>query len=212
MIVLGEIKMMINNIKQFIKNREPKILDEERFTKFAVLLPLIEKNGETHVLFEERAHHMRSQPGEICFPGGRVDPTDATEEDTAIRETCEELGLTRTDIQIIAALDYLVTPYNTIIYPFAGNILNVKHLQPNPDEVEEAFTIPLSFFLTTEPEEHKVSYSPEPEEGFPTHLLVGGENYKWRGRTMSHYFYHYNEKVIWGLTARILRHFVSLIK
>ncbi len=72
------------------------------------MLPLIQEDGETHVLFEVRAKTLRIQPGEICFPDGRVDEEDRNEEETAIRETCEELGVKKTDVEIAAPLDVLV--------------------------------------------------------------------------------------------------------
>ena len=69
-----------------------------RITKYAVLLPLVKKEDGIHILFEERALTLNRQPGDICFPGGKVDFEDVNEEYTAIRETIEELGLKRDDI------------------------------------------------------------------------------------------------------------------
>ncbi|NEU34154.1 CoA pyrophosphatase, partial [bacterium LRH843] len=63
----------------------------DEFLQFAVLVPLVQKQDELHVLFEVRAHHLRRQPGEICFPGGKIEPNDSTPQDAAVRETTEEL-------------------------------------------------------------------------------------------------------------------------
>ncbi|MFC4559812.1 NUDIX hydrolase [Virgibacillus kekensis] len=195
-----------------IKNHSPVILGSEEFTKYAVLLPLIEKDEGIHVLFETRAETLRRQPGEICFPGGRIDERDASPADAAVRETTEELGITRKDISDVHSLDYMVSPFGMIVYPFAGMIHNSDSIEPNPAEVGEVFTVPLKFFLETEPVIHHVNLSVKPEDDFPFDLIVGGENYNWRTGKIEEYFYIYNDYVIWGLTARILSHFAELIR
>jgi 8-oxo-dGTP pyrophosphatase MutT (NUDIX family) len=195
-----------------ISGRKPGILGENGFLRFAVLLPLVDMDGEIHVLFEVRASHLRRQPGEVCFPGGKMDKGDPDEKHCAIRETTEELGIFENDIQKVIPLDYMVSAYGTIIYPFVGIIANTEDMRPNEDEVGEIFTVPLSFFLNTKPDIHTIHYHVKPEDGFPFDLIVGGENYKWQTRQMDEYFYHYDGKVIWGLTARVLLHFIDLIK
>lgn len=129
-----------------LENRMPTILGMEQFSRFGILVPLIEKQGELQVLFEVRALDLRRQPGEICFPGGRVEKTDVDEKETAIRETSEELGITPQSIQHVQALDYIVSQFGTIIYPYVGFIDESLELRPNPSEVAEVFTVPLSFF------------------------------------------------------------------
>jgi coenzyme A diphosphatase NUDT7 len=202
-------KKLIQQLSK-IQEREPAILG--RFAKFSVFIPLVEVNGETHVLFEVRSKQMRRQPGEICFPGGRKDEDDFTEKDTAVRETCEELGIERTDVNVIVSLDYLVAPFGRIIYPFAGWISDIQKIKPNKDEVHEIFTVPLTFFEKNEPTVHHVDFDVTPDKNFPLHLIPGGENYKWRIRKMEELFFIYNNRVIWGLTARILKHFIDLLK
>lgn len=195
-----------------VKNRVPEILGNKDFSKYAILLPLIEKNGEIHILFEVRSHDLRNQPGDICFPGGRIDLQDKTEEDTAIRETIEELGIKREEISDIFPLDYIVSPFGMIVYTFAGIIDSAAHFTPNPPEVDQLFTVPLSFFLEKEPKVYRVNFDIQPEESFPYDLIAGGENYNWRTRTADEYFYLYEDKVIWGLTAKILTHFMDIIR
>lgn len=77
-------------LKEIFQDRKPGILGRDKYSNYAVLLPIIEQHNEPHILFEVRAYELRRQPGEICFPGGRVDQSDATEKETAIRETIEE--------------------------------------------------------------------------------------------------------------------------
>lgn len=200
------------NIIAKLKGRIPSILGHDQLRKSAVLLPLVEVDGETHILFEVRSMNMRSQPGDICFPGGRIDKTDADPRHCAIRETTEELGISEASINDVIPLDYIVNDLSRIIYPFVGRIAKVEQIMPNPSEVGEVFTVPLSFFLENEPKCYKVNLQVSPETDFPYHLIVGGEDYNWRVRQIDELFYEYSGKVIWGLTAKILTHFIQLVK
>lgn len=203
--------MDIDKLLGKIENRHPSILGQQKTSKYAVLLPLIEKEGEVHVLFEVRSNQLRRQPGEICFPGGRIDSTDQDDKFTAIRETMEELGLEESDIQYVSPLDYFVSPFHNIIYPHVGIIRNPQHINPNQAEVGDVFTVPLSFFKSNPPEVYKIKFKVEPEENFPYCDIVGGEKYKWQVRGMDECFYYYEDRVIWGLTAGILKHFLELL-
>ncbi|AGK53840.1 NUDIX hydrolase [Bacillus sp. 1NLA3E] len=204
--------MDVNQILLKLQNRESSILDSSKFLKFAVLLPLIEKDDGLHILFEVRAYNMRRQPGEICFPGGKVDPEDQNEQYTAIRETSEELGIRLNSISSIFPLDYMVTAFGNIIYPFLGVIDTPDDIVPNESEVAEIFTVPLEYFREVKPEIFKVHLAANPEPNFPYELIIGGENYKWQTRHVDEYFYKYQDKVIWGLTARILSHFLEVLE
>lgn len=195
-----------------VKGRIPEVLGNKDFSKFAILLPLIEKEGEIHILFEVRSHQLRSQPGEICFPGGRIDKEDESEEDAAVRETMEELGIERQQISDIFPLDYIVSPFGMIVYSYAGIIDADVEFRPNPPEVDSLFTVPLSFFLEKDPKVYRVNFDIQPEESFPYDLIAGGENYNWRTRQVDEFFYLYEDKVIWGLTAKILTHFMEIIR
>lgn len=202
--------MELDHVLAKIKNHHPFILGSENYSKYAVLLPLILKNDEIHILFEVRSLKLRRQPGEICFPGGRIDEQDKDEISAAIRETVEELGIREEHITNVCPLDFLVSPFGMIVYPFTG-VINVKTITPNPSEVEEIFSVPLSYFLQTEPKVYQVYFKAEPEKDFPYDLVVGGQNYNWRTRHMEEYFYLYENRVIWGLTARIISHFIEIV-
>jgi 8-oxo-dGTP pyrophosphatase MutT (NUDIX family) len=181
-------------------------------SKYAVVLPLIQKEDGIHVLFEVRSLSLRRQPGEICFPGGKIESTDADEQAAAIRETTEELGISKKEITEVLPLDFMITPFGMIVYPFVGLITSPENIKLNPMEVKEIFTVPLDYFLTTDPEIYQISFKVEPEEKFPFHLIAGGKNYHWRTRNLDEYFYLYNDKVIWGLTAKILSHFIEILR
>ncbi|EIJ78234.1 NUDIX family hydrolase [Bacillus methanolicus PB1] len=204
--------MHLEHVLKKLQNRTPGILGGNQYSKFAVLLPLIEKEDDLHVLFEVRAFDLRRQPGEICFPGGKIESTDRNEQHTAIRETSEELGVRFDNIKNVYPLDYMVSPYGTIIYPFVGTIHDPASMKPNPSEVAEFFTVPISFFLKTKPDRYKVHFKVTPEENFPFHLIAGGENYNWQMQQVEELFYLYDGKVIWGLTARVLNHFLDVIR
>lgn len=209
--VYGGDKMNATNVITKLKDHQPSILGKENYRKYAVLLPLIEKNNETHILFEVRSMKLRSQPGDICFPGGKIDKEDPDQRHCAIRETSEELGISEDHIEDVIPLDYIITDNGRIIYPFVGRITQPEQITPNKDEVEETFTVPLSYFLKTKPKKYKVYFQVVPEENFPFSLIAGGENYNWREHQIDELFYEYDEKAIWGLTAKILTHFIALL-
>lgn len=195
-----------------VKDRVPEVMGNNEFAKFAILLPLIERDGEIHILFEVRSHMMRNQPGDICFPGGRIDKQDESEEGAAIRETTEELGIENSQISDVFPLDYIVSPFGMIVYSFAGIIDPDVEFEPNPPEVDSLFTVPLTYFLENDPKVYSINFDIQPEESFPYDLIAGGENYNWRTRQVDELFYMYEDKVIWGLTAKILTHFLEIIR
>jgi len=204
--------MNLESIFSKLRNHTPSILGSKSYSKYAVMVPLLEIKDEIHVLFEVRSFKLRRQPGEICFPGGKMDPQDKDESEAAIRETYEELAVNKEDISGVYPLDFMVSPFGMIVYPFVCFIRDPENIRANPAEVDEYFTVPLSFFKHQEPEIYQVEFKVEPEKNFPFDLIIGGENYNWRTRGMEEYFYRYDDRVIWGLTARILAHFIELIQ
>ncbi|MDL4843138.1 NUDIX hydrolase [Aquibacillus rhizosphaerae] len=201
-------KRIIDKLKQ----RQPDILGSQSFSKFAVFIPLIKQDNQINILFEVRSEKLRRQPGEICFPGGRIDENDKTAKDAAIRETSEELGVIKKNIVDVTPIDYVVSPMGMIVYPFAGRIDNPETIEPNTEEVGEIFTVPLTYFLETKPEKHRLTLGIQPDDDFPFDLIDGGENYNWRTLEVDEYFYNYEGKVIWGLTAKIISHFAEIIQ
>lgn len=204
--------MKADDVFTTLANYKPNILGYEHYHKFSLLLPLVEIDQETHLLFEVRSQSMRSQPGDVCFPGGKVDCKDRTELHGALRETKEEIGIEEKYIKNVIPLDYMVSGFGGIIYPFIGKVTSLEALRLNEQEVAEVFTVPLHFFLENEPKKYKVSFEVVPEKNFPFHLIQGGENYDWRTRAMDELFYEYDNRIIWGLTARIIYHFVHVLK
>ncbi|MDQ1002024.1 coenzyme A diphosphatase NUDT7 [Neobacillus niacini] len=204
--------MNLELVQSKLKSHTPSILGSDKFSKYAVMVPLIQKEDGIHVLFEVRSLQLRRQPGEICFPGGRIDPEDRDEKSAAIRETTEELGISSDNLSEVFPLDFMISPFGMMIYPFAAIIESPDKIQPNPAEVGEIFTVPLTYFIENDPDIYNIHFKVEPEENFPFDLIVGGENYNWRTRALDEYFYLYEEKAIWGLTAKILSHFIEIMK
>lgn len=204
--------MNLECVQLKLKSHTPTILGSDKFSKYAVMIPLIQKDDGIHVLFEVRSLQLRRQPGEICFPGGRIDPQDVDEKCAAIRETIEELGISSENLSEVFPLDFMISPFGMMIYPFVAIIDKPEKIQPNPAEVGEVFTVPLTYFIENAPDIYHLNFKVEPEEKFPFDLIVGGENYNWRTRAIDEYFYLYEEKAIWGLTAKILSHFIDIMK
>ena len=199
-----------------IRNHTPKLIGEEQFFKAAVCIALIENHplhntqeasGSYDILFEVRSNKIPAQPGDVCLPGGAVEPGESYEE-AALRETCEELLISHEQIELIGRADYLHTG-TLIIHPFVGILKNYKGTFQK-EEVEEVFRVPLQFFLETEPERHQIEAKVIPDEGFPYELIAGGKNYQWRSRKTEELFYQYDGHVIWGLTARMIYAFCKL--
>jgi coenzyme A diphosphatase NUDT7 len=196
----------------YLKQRKQGILGENQSFRSAVLLPLLDIKGETCILFEKRAADLKAQPGEICFPGGAIEGSDPSPAHAAIRETSEELNIAADEIEIIAPLDIMVSPFNAIVYPFAGLIQNPQNINPNQCEVEEVFYVPLQHLLEQDPLKYNVSLSVVIPEDYPYELVPGGKNYPYRMGKMPQQFYFWEDRIIWGMTARILHHFLDLIR
>jgi len=203
--------MSITDSFDNLKNRKPGILDQENSFISAVLVPLVNYQGQQCVLFEKRASDMNKQPGEICFPGGSVETSDENEAAAAVRETCEELGLSADAITLIAALDILVLPFNLIIYPYLCTIGDCSNIAPNPDEVDSLIYVPLQDLQSMTPIQTKIKLSPVMPEDYPYELIPNGKNYAWKPAYYPQYFYIWQGEAIWGITARILNHVLRLI-
>jgi 8-oxo-dGTP pyrophosphatase MutT (NUDIX family) len=201
----------MQHIKDLFKKRLPGMQNIEEYFVSAVLLPLIETEGGIQVLFEVRSNHLRRQPGEICFPGGKVEKYElANPQETAVRETAEELGIKKKQIDLLGSLNYFFMPPATIIFPYVGLVKIKENITPNPDEVEEVFLAPLEHFIKNPPRESSVEVATRYTRDFPFNRVPASYRKDWNKRwSFPVYFYEYGERFIWGITARILYYFVT---
>ena len=203
--------MIIDKLTEKLKNRIPKPLDA--VGKFSVLIPLVQVDGKWEVIYELRARHMKTQPGEVSFPGGKVEKGESFRT-AAIRETVEELGVTPGDIDILGELDFLVSYANFTIHCFLGvlKVDDLDSLQINPDEVDHIFTVPVDFLLQTEPLSYELVLKTEDTEDFPYELIPRGREYNFREGKHQVLFYQYGDYIVWGLTARLTKHLTDIIR
>lgn len=196
-------------IKAKLQKKNPLPVDVKN--RFSVMIPLIKRKGEIHLLFEKRALTLRNQPGEISFPGGRIEKNESPW-DAAIRETCEELLIEEKDLEIYSEGDFLVNPYAAIIYSFIGEIKkDFYEIIPSKAEVESIFTVPLSFFMETDPKAYSINLKVNRSDDFPYHLIPNGRDYKFKRGREEVLFYEYKGQIIWGFTAKMARRFIERI-
>lgn len=203
--------MNLEQIKIKIKESDTYPIEIDNY--YSVLVPLVEINKELHLLYQVRSHCIARQPGEISFPGGQVENNESFV-DAAVRETHEEIGLAKENIEILGSLNYVIGKSGFIIYPYLGYLNNceVSKLQYSKEEVNELFTVPLDFLLNKEPEKHYIQFKPDLSGEFPFHLIQNGKDYNWHNIKYPVYFYKYNQYIIWGITAKITYNFIKKLK
>jgi 8-oxo-dGTP pyrophosphatase MutT (NUDIX family) len=149
-------------------------------------------NDEYHIIFIQRTEKVRSHKSQISFPGGAYEKIDETMLNTALREAQEEIGLNPGDVDMLGELDDMATTITSyIISPFVGLIPYPYKFKLDEWETEEIIDVPLEVLMD------KNNCEEKPE-------LVDGT-------IVPSYFYHYNKKVIWGATARILNQLLRII-
>ncbi|MDR3295557.1 MAG: CoA pyrophosphatase [Clostridiales Family XIII bacterium] len=199
----------ITDFRKAIENRMPRPIGAHKY--FSVLAPLVVRGGELHFLFELRSENLRRQPGEVSFPGGKVERGESPRE-CAIRETSEELGIPQAHIEVLGELDY-IPAYSDTLYSFLGVLPDADYEKTmNRDEVREIFLAPAAFFMENEPEVYSFDVRPKVDEDFPYGKIRQAQGYKWRSSTMTVPIYSFGDKVIWGMTARITWNLVRILK
>jgi 8-oxo-dGTP pyrophosphatase MutT (NUDIX family) len=160
----------------------------------AVLIPLVrsDRADDYDLLLTLRTETVEHHKGQVSFPGGAADDTDANDIATALREAGEEVGIRTSDVRILGTMDVIAASSHFHITPVVGYLDHRPHLTLQPDEVAEAFYVPLSFF------------SNPANETIETRLV--------EKLLRKIYFYRYGGFTIWGITAVIIRQFVQLIE
>lgn len=180
-------------IRKRLASRHRTTIDDSQQRRAAVLLPLYRDENETYALFTKRTETVEHHKGQISFPGGAEDPGDSGPLDTALRETEEELGVPRDQIQVLGALDDVYTVVSGfVITPFVGLIPHPIPLRVNPGEIAEVLSVPLSTFRD------------------PAKLRIE-ERDRAPGERIQVYFYYHGRHEIWGATARIMKGFIEAV-
>jgi len=160
------------------------IAREQPIRPAAVLIAVVE-HAQPTVLLTQRAAHLNDHAGQISFPGGKIDATDASPLDAALREAEEEIGLSREFVDPIGYLDLYATGFGFRILPTVARVKPGFKLRINEDEVDDAFEVPLAFLMN--PANHQV------------------HSKEFRGMERSYYAMPFEQRYIWGATAGILR-------
>lgn len=177
-------------LKQVLAERVKVDITDSDLMPAAVLIVLYAKNGSYHVLLNKRSELVEYHKGEISFPGGARDPEDQDFVDTALRETEEEMGVSRGDITILGQLDDIITRTNFGVRVYVGTIPYPYPFKPSADEIAEVLEIPISVLQ-------------DPTNLLQDARLVDGE----LSITIS---YACDGHVVFGATATILEQFLDI--
>ena len=177
--------MNLNNNKKNIN------LDSNSYKIAAVLFPLIEKNNELKVILTTRSKDLPSHPGQVCFPGGKLEKTDKNIIECAKRESFDEVGIKNDQINLLGQLDDCITGTNFKVTQVIGLIDSNYIPVLQEKEVADIFEVPLDYFI--EKNNQKIEYA----------------NYK--NKSYSYYQYNWENKKIWGSTARIIVNFCEIM-
>ena len=162
----------------------PGMAKPTELVQAAVLVPIVERREGLTVLLTQRTDHLSAHAGQISFPGGRLEATDAGLEAAALRETEEEVGLMRDRIEIVGQLDLYVTRTGFEVTPVVGIVTPPFSLTPDPFEVADVFEVPLSFII-------------DPANHLKQSRLHNGIQRQF-------YVLPYDNRYIWGATAGML--------
>lgn len=163
-----------------------------RVTEAAVLVPLIDRSGRVQVLFTQRTAHLDDHAGQISFPGGRVEVSDASREETALREMEEEIGLASASVAVLGRLPEYEIPSGFRITPVVGWIETPFELNPDPFEVAAVFEAPLEHFLDAARYQRR--------------------QFRFRGRHRHYLAIPFEGRYIWGATAGMLYNLCRLLR
>ncbi len=159
----------------------------------AVLVPLMQKGQEWHVLLTRRADTLRHHSGEVAFPGGMWEPGDQFPHMTALRESEEEIGLPRDQVKVLGCLQEMPTRRQTRVMPVVGIMPSEITLQQNVEEIADIFTVPIAFFQN--------------DQRYRTDIFQ-----RQQGDCIKRHWvpaYQYDEYLIWGFTAAVLVQLLS---
>jgi 8-oxo-dGTP pyrophosphatase MutT (NUDIX family) len=182
-------------VRTLLAQRTRRTLDDPALTCAAVLVPLLFKEGEWHVVVTQRTQDVEYHKGQISFPGGACEPDDAGRQATALRETFEEIGVPPAAVEVLGLLDDFQTVSHFGVTPFVGVIPHPFAYCLEMREVEAVVEVPFSFLRD------------------PAHLRTEQRDAEREGRLAERdvLFWDYGPYTIWGATARILKNLLDLV-
>jgi 8-oxo-dGTP pyrophosphatase MutT (NUDIX family) len=190
---LWDLACFEDKLAEILSSRRKKALDPHGMVTAAVLVPLFVKDGRRHVLLTKRSDMVEHHRGEISFPGGKLDPSDANLMCCALRETAEEIGVAPEHVRIIGELDdFYTVATNYRVAPFVGIIPHPYKFVPSAREIAGLLSVPLGVFFDPVRKSESIWIF----KGEPVEVI----SYEWEGHN------------IWGATARILNHFTELVE
>jgi 8-oxo-dGTP pyrophosphatase MutT (NUDIX family) len=166
--------------------------ESTRIRQASVLVPLLWAENEWRLLFIRRSDHVLDHKGQVAFPGGSWEEIDASEEETALRETWEEIGVDPKDVRVLGRLDRLLTGTGYRVTPVVGIIPWPYTFTLSTDEVASVFTIPLSWLAEPANREER----PFARDGESINVI---------------YFSKYQGELLWGATARMTMNLITLL-
>lgn len=176
----------------------------------AVVVPLLPGPDGFDILFELRADDIDIQPGEVCLPGGHIEPGE-TPEQAVLREVEEELHVSREQLELLGELDSSMLAHGAPFHAFVG-VLHDYEGSFDTAEVARTFTIPLSWFMEHEPAVWRAQAHVELPDDLPFERIPGGRDYPWRPLGYDVPFYLETDPLVWGLTARVLGRLVEVLR
>lgn len=200
----------MHEIDEIFAKHTTHAADKRRY--FATMLPIMEIDNKDHFVFEVRNQGTIHRKGEICFPGGEMYEDEAPQ-DCAVRETCEELGVAHRMLKVLNQMDTYHGLSGMKVYSFVGR-LQPTTFDPDPRAVDRVITIPVDFFLNHNPEVHTLDVVQQSQQG--DSLIdeieeVVENSYQWPQASREMPVYHYEGRVIWGLTAMLLKDFAFIV-
>ncbi len=192
-------------------HRTPGMIGEAQWRDNAVFVPWVNTSEGPAILFEVRSSALNSQPGEISFPGGAHEEGE-TFEQTAVRETCEELLLKPEQVEVFGPGDILIAPTSRRLDAYIGRLQDY-HGTFSTDEVDHVFMIPYEELRRLKPEVYHNRVEMQVDPAFPeAEVAHGDDRYAWHGGSYRILIYRWKDYLIWGMTARILESALQLIE